>query len=197
MPFDERVITLEEYGYEKFRNELKRIGKENKTYDKRNIDWFDTLPDTFLDYDEWFFLFDGNKPAAFSTIQKYYNGCYRLLTRTYIYRDYRIFMNPRKADLDNPTMTMRLLPHQLNHIDCYTSAFVSMQSISRRPAISRYSSRMQAHTKLDWNLAPNMMLTCDKDYGKDCWQNIIYNGKKPDLQEMTIEEWKDKWQKSV
>lgn len=190
---DERIVTLEEYGHQKFRNELMRIGAENKTYDKRNIDWFDTLPDTFLDYEEWFFLFDGNTPAAFSSIQKYYDGCYRLLTRTYIYRDYRIFMNPRKADLDNPTMTMRLLPYQLNHIDGYTSTFVSMQGLSRRPAISRYSSRMQAHTKLDWDLSPNMMLTCDQDYGKDCWQNIIYNGKKPNLQEMTIEEWKDKW----
>lgn len=195
--FNQKVLTLEEYGHDNFRNELKRIGKENKAYNKRNIEWFDILPDTFLDYEKWFFLFDDDRPAAFSTIQKYYDGCYRLLTRTYIYRDYRMFTNPRKADHANPTMTMRLLPYQLDHVSGYRSVFVSMQSLSRRPAISRYSSRLQEHTNLDWNLAPNMMLTCAADHGKDCWQSIIYNGEKPDLQEMTIKEWKDKWQRSV
>ena len=92
---------------------------------------------------------------------------------------------------------MRLLPYQLEYIKGYESAFVSMQSISRRPAIERFAVKMQYRTKIDWNLAPNMMLTCDQDYGKDCWQSIIYNSKKPNLQEMNIKEWKDKWQKSV
>lgn len=194
---DKRIINLDEYGYKEFRKELIRIGNEKNTYDKRNIEWFDILPDTFFEYEEWFFLFDGNTPVAFSAIQKYNDGCYRLLTRTYIYRDYRIFMNPKVDKASAPSMTMHLIPAQLNHIKGYESAFISMQSLSRRPAIKRYGSRVQAHTNIDWNLAPNMMLTCDQDYGKDCWQSIIYNGKKPNLQEMTIEEWKDKWQKSV
>ena len=192
---NQKVITLEEYGYENFRNELIRLGKENKLYDKRNIEWFDILPDTFFDYEEWFFLFDDDKPVAFSTIQKYNEGTYRLLTRTYIYRDYRRFTNPKVDTFHSPTM--RLLPYQLDYIKGYESAFVSMQSLSRRKAIERFAIKMKYRTELDWNLAPNMMLTCDQDYGKDCWQSIIYNGKKPDLQEMTIGEWKDKWQKSV
>ena len=192
---DQKVLTLEEYGYENFRDELIRLGKENKLYDKRNIEWFDILPDTFLDYEEWFFLFDSDKPVAFSTIQKYYDGCYRLLTRTYIYRNYRRFTNPKVDTFHSPTM--RLLPYQLEYIKGYESAFVSMQSISRRPAIERFAVKMEYRTEIDWNLAPNMMLTCDQDYGKDCWQSIIYNGEKPNLQNMTIEEWKAKWQKSV
>jgi hypothetical protein len=192
---NQKVITLEEYGYRNFRDELIRLGKENKLYDKRNIEWFDILPNTFFDYEEWFFLFDDDKPVAFSTIQKYNEGTYRLLTRTYIYRDYRRFTNPKNDTFHSPTM--RLLPHQLNYIKGYSSAFVSMQSISRRPAIERFAVKMKYRTHLDWDLAPNMMLTCSGDYGKDCWQSIIYNGVKPNLQEMTIGEWKDKWQKSV
>jgi len=192
---NQKVLTLEEYGYENFRNELIRLGKENKLYDKRNIEWFDILPDTFFDYEEWFFLFDGDRPVAFSTIQKYYDGCYRLLTRTYIYRDYRRFTNPKVDTFHSPTM--RLLPYQLDYIKGYNSAFVSMQSISRRPAIERFSVKMKYRTHLDWALAPNMMLTCDQDYGKDCWQSVIYNGEKPNLKEITIKEWKDRWQKSV
>jgi hypothetical protein len=188
---NQKVITLKEYGLDRFWSELKRIREENKLYDKRNIEWFDILPDTFMNYPEWFFLFDDDKPVAFSTIQKYYDGCYRVLTRTYIYRDYRRFTNPKTDTFLSPTM--RILPYQLDYIKGYKTAFVSMQTLSRRQAIKYFSVKMNYRTSLDWNLADNMMLTCADDYGKDCWQNIIYNGEKPNLPEITIEEWKHRY----
>lgn len=188
---NQKVITLKEYGLDLFWSELKRIREENKLYDKRNIEWFDILPDTFMNYPEWFFLFDDDKPVAFSTIQKYYNGCYRVLTRTYIYRDYRRFTNPKTDTFLSPTM--RILPYQLEYIKGYETAFVSMQTLSRRQAIKYFSVKMNYRTNLEWNLEDNMMLTCDDDYGKDCWQNIIYNGEKPNLPEITIEEWKHRY----
>lgn len=188
---DQKVLTLKEYGLDNFRSELKKIKKENKLYNKRNIEWFDILPDTFMNYPEWFFLFDDDKPVAFSTIQKYYNGCYRVLTRTYIYRDYRRFTNPKKDTFLSPTM--RILPYQLEYIKGYETAFVSMQSLSRRQAIKYFSTKMNYRTNLEWDLINNMMLTCAGDYGKDCWQNIIYNGKKPNLPEISIEEWKRRY----
>jgi hypothetical protein len=188
---NQKVLTLEEYGYKNFKNELIRLGEENKIYDKRNIEWFEILPKTFLDYEEWFFLFDDDKPVAFSTIQKYYDGCYRVLTRTYIYRDYRRFTNPKLDTFLSPTM--RLLPYQLEYIKGYDTAFVSMQHLSRRPAIKRFKTKMEYHTKKDWELEEDMMLTCAEDWGKDCWQSIIYNGNKPNLQKITIEEWKKRY----
>lgn len=192
---NQKVITLEEYGYKNFYNELIRLGNENNIYDKRNAEWFDILPKTFLDYEEWFFLFDDDKPVAFSNIQKYYEGCYRLLTRTYIYRDYRRFTNPKDDTFLSPTM--RLLPYQLDYVNGYNSIFVSMQDLSRRPAIQRFSVKMKRHTSLEWELAPGMMLTCEQDWGKNCWQSVIYSGDKPNLPEITIDEWKQKYGKTV
>lgn len=193
---NQKVLTLQEYGIDNFWTELKRIREENKIYDRRNIEWFDILPDTFMQYPEWFFLFDIDKPVAFATIQKYYEGCYRMLTRTYIYRDYRRFVSP-KSDKSNTSPTMRLLPYQLDYIKGYDSAFISMQHLSRRPAIQRFANKLEYSTNLDWNMAPNMMLTCAEDYGKDCWQSIIYNGNKPKLPEITIEEWKQRYDRTV
>jgi hypothetical protein len=88
---------------------------------------------------------------------------------------------------------MRILPYQLEYIKGYETAFVSMQTLSRRQAIKYFSVKMNYRTSMDWNLADNMMLTCADDYGKDCWQNIIYNGEKPNLPEITIEEWKHRY----
>ena len=192
---DQKVITLEEYGFVKFQEELRRLGKSINPGDKRNLDWFEELPFTFMFYEEWFFLFDGDKPVAFAAVQDFGDNQYRLLTRTYIYRDYRRIFNPKKDHFESPTM--RILPYQLKHIGNYKSAFVSMQSLSRRPAIERFAYKMKYRTGKDWTLAPNMMLTTEQDWGKDCWQSIIYNGERPNLPEMTIEEWKAKWQKSV
>lgn len=188
---NQKVLTLKEYGSDQFLLELKRIREENKLYDKRNIEWFDILPDTFMNYPEWFFLFDDDKPVAFSTVQKYYEGCYRVLTRTYIYREYRRFTNPKFDTFYSPTM--RILPYQLDFIKDYRTAFVSMQHLSRRSAIQRFSVKMEYRTEKKWELAPNMVLTCAEDYGKDCWQSVIYNGEKPNLPDITIEEWKHRY----
>ena len=190
-----KVITLKEYGIDSFWTELKRIREENKLYDHRNIEWFDILPDTFMQYPEWFFLFDDDKPVAFATIQKFYDGCYRVLTRTYIYRDYRRFMNPKDDTFRSPTM--HILPYQLEYIKGYDTAFVSMQHLSRRAALKRFSIKMDRNTNLKWDLLPNMMLTCAEDYGKDCWQSIIYNGEKPNLPEITVDEWKQRYGRTV
>ena len=68
-----------------------------------------------------------------------------------------------------------------------------MQHLARRPAIETFADKLKARTGKDWNLADNMMLTCDDDYGKNCWQSIIYNGEKPKLPEITTEEWKHRY----
>jgi hypothetical protein len=188
---NQKVITLKEYGLDNFWTELKRIREENKLYDRRNIEWFDILPETFMTYPEWFFLFDNDEPVAFSTIQPFGSDTYRLLTRTYIYRNYRRFTNPKVDKFNSPTM--RILPYQLEYIKGYKSAFVSMQSLSRRPAIERFAKKLEYRTEKEWKLADNMLLTCTDDYGKDCWQSIIYNGEKPLLPEISIEEWKKRY----
>ena len=183
--FDQKILTLEEYGTLSFEKELKRLGAESNVYDKKNSEWFDILPTTYKKYIDWFFLFDGDKPVAFSTVQKYYSGCYRILTRTYIYRDYRRFTNPKMDTYLSPTM--RLLPYQLEYLTGYDTAFVSMQGTNRRNAIKRFKNKIEYHTKDNWHLSSRMLQTCGG--GKDCWQNVIYKGIPPQLNDMSIEEY--------
>ena len=182
---DKNIVTLEEYGVRSFLNELKRLGEEGNLYDARNKEWFEILPKTYERYVDWFFLFDGEEPMAFSTIQKYYSGCYRVLTRTYIYRDYRRFTNPKMDTYLSPTM--RLLPYQLEYLTGYDTAFVSMQGTSRRNAIKRFQKKIEYHTSDKWHLSSGMLQTCGG--GADCWQNVIYKGIAPQLNAMRIEEY--------
>jgi len=182
---NQKILTLDEYGKDNFIKELKRLGKQNNLYDKRNREWFEILPNNFEKYIDWFFLFDGDKPMAFSTIQKYYDGCYRVLTRTYIYRDYRRFTNPKVDTFLSPTM--RLLPYQLEYLTGYDTAFVSMQGTNRRDALKRFKTKIEYRNKDKWHLSSHMLQTCGG--GKDCWQNVIYNGKAPKLNYMSIEKY--------
>ena len=188
---EQKIITLKEYGADRFWSELKRIREEDEVYNKRNIEWFDVLPETFLNYPEWFFMFDGDKPVVFSTMQKYYDGCYRVLTRTYVYREYRRFSIPKITSEYAPGI--EILKRQLEYLKDYKSIFVSMQHLGRRPALERFANKLENKTGISWTLAENMMLTCDDDYGKNCWQSIIYNGEKPKLPEITTEEWKHRY----
>ena len=182
---NQKILTLDEYGKDNFIKELKRLGDQNNLYDKRNREWFQILPNSFEKYIDWFFLFDSDKPMAFSTIQKYYDGCYRVLTRTYIYRDYRRFTNSKVDTFLSPTM--RLLPYQLEYLTGYDTAFVSMQGTNRRDALKRFKTKIEHHTKENWYLSSHMLQTCGG--GKDCWQNVIYNGIPPKLNSMSIEEY--------
>lgn len=190
---NQKIVTLSEYGLKNFKNELLRLKNENNIYDKTNHDWFDMLPKKIENYLEWFFLFDNDEPVAFSTIQKYYSGCYRVLTRTYIYRKYRRFTNPKHDNINNPTISMRLLPSQLSYIGKYKTIFVSMQDLKKRNSLKIFKQRIENFTNAQWELSPNMVLTCDKDWGKTCWQNVIYNGLKPALDSITIDEWKNRY----
>lgn len=191
---NQRIITLKEYGVENFRSELLRLKNENSVYNKKNQDWFDYLPDRIDRYLEWFFLFDDNEPVAFSTIQEYYPGCYRILTRSYIYRKYRRFTNPKYNDKNNPTMMMRILPYQLNFLNNYDTIFVSMQDLKNRKTLDIFKDRISDYTNLKWQMDPNMLLTCDQDWGSTCWQNIIYHGEHPKLQSITTDEWKQRYE---
>lgn len=190
-PINQRVIKLDEYGKHNFKKELIKIGSEKNVYDQTNIDWFDTLSQNFEKYEEWFFLFDEEEPVAFSTIQKYYDGCYRLLTRTYIYRKYRRFTSPKDDTFMSPTMC--ILPYQLDCIKDYKTAFMSMQDLKKRNALRRFSLKAAKRTNKNWTMHPDMILTCDKDWGETCWQSIVYDGEEPNLQKITIEEWKNRY----
>lgn len=180
-----KIITLRDYGIDNFWTELKKIGEDNKIYDKRNIGWFDILPDTFMRYPEWFFLFDDNKPVAFSTIQEYYKGCYRICTRTYIYRDYRRFTHPKNDMVFSPSQHLALA--QLDYLKNWDSVFVSMQGLNRRKTIERFKFKIEYRSGLKWTLPKDMFQTCLPACDPDCYQNIVYNGEEPNLNKMSIE----------
>ena len=84
------VITLQQFGEQRFLDELKIFEQQNYTGDVRNRDWFSRIPEIYKTrFIEWFFLVDNNILTAFATIQEFYPGCFRLLTRTYYNPEYR------------------------------------------------------------------------------------------------------------
>jgi hypothetical protein len=194
---DPKVMTLKEFGEDNFIQTLKLLEAENHRSDERNRSWFEEIPrvykrERFL---EWFFLMDGDDLAAFSTIQQYYPGCYRILTRTYILRDYRRFTFPDNDTLKSPTM--HLLPAQLKWLGAYDTVFMSMQGMRRRRAIARFVNKVKIQMGQDWILHPEMVQTCVNDDDSNCWQNVIYNGTAPRLKSISVDEYQSRWPKEV
>ncbi len=188
---DPKVITIDDFGVARFVELLKDIKAQENIFDQKNQNWFDVLPNTFLNYPDWFFLMDGDDLVAFSTIQEYNPLCYRILTRTYITREYRRFTNPRHDTFKSPTMHM--LPAQLEWLGGYDTVFMSMQGLKRREAIQRFATKINIHLDQQWKLCDNMMQTCNNPADNNCWQNIIYHGDQPKLDTMTIERYQQLW----
>lgn len=184
---DPKIITLEDYGKDNFLKELDRLKNESYVYDKKNADWFENLPITFEDdkFLDWFFLYDENRPVAFSTIQQYYRGCYRICTRTYIYRNYRRFTHPKNDIVFSPSQHLALA--QMKYLKTWESVFVSMQGLKRRNSIRRFKTKIEYRSGLNWNVPDGMFQTCEPACDADCYQNIVYNGMRPKLNEMDIE----------
>jgi len=180
-----KVVTLSEFGEERFLNELKLLDAAQHAGDARNSDWFAHLEKCYnTKFAEWFFLLDNDKLAAFATIQEFYEGCYRLLTRTYIYPDYRRFTLPAHDKRFSPSLY--ILPRQLEYIQQYKTVFISMQDLKRRNSLARYAQKLEG----EWILHPEMIQTCATPGDKNCWQNVIYNGKELELNSMPISDWK-------
>ena len=54
-----KVITLQQFGEQRFLDELKIFEQENHTGDVRNRDWFSRIPEIYkTHFIEWFFLVD-------------------------------------------------------------------------------------------------------------------------------------------
>lgn len=186
-----RVLTLDQFGEDRFLEEMSKIKQYNAVYDQTNIDWWDSLPKRYKQFVDWFFLMDGDQLAAFSCIQNYYPGCYKMLTRLYIYRDYRRFTNPKNDTLYSPSM--RLLETQLMYLGHQDTLMIAVQDLRKRNVLTRYINKLNNFFDYDWQLHPEMVLTCDKDWGETCWQNLIYTGSKPSLPTISIDEWKNRY----
>jgi hypothetical protein len=187
---NQKIKTLDEVGEKYFLNQLKILGELNHVADQKNKNWFEVLPYSYKKYPQWFFLFDDDKPVAFSTIQEFNPGEFRVLTRTYIYLDYRRATQLKMDTFNSPTM--RILPEQLKYINGYKTAFVSMQS-GRSNALKRFGRKLEYRTNLQWTLCENMHQTCNNCNDPECWQNIIYNGTSPNLKQMTRERYTELW----
>ncbi len=184
---DPKIITLDQYGNDKFISELDRLGRESYIFDKKNSDWFENLPKTYKDpkFLDWFFLYDEDRPVAFATIQRYYDGCYRICTRTYIYREYRRFTHPKDDKVFSPSQHLALA--QIKYLKQWDSIFVSMQGLRRRNSIERFKTKIEYRTGLDWTVPDSMFQTCEPACDPDCFQNIVYNGEEPKLNKMSFE----------
>lgn len=197
-PIDQKVIRLKEYGEDKFIEEMQRLKEEANVYDWRNLEWFDYLPNEYNDskYLDWFFLFDGDEPVAFSTIQSYYPGCYRVLTRTYVYRKYRRFTHPKNDQYMSPTICM--LQHQIKYLNermGFDTIFASMQSLKRYNTILRWKNKAELRSGLEWHAVDGMMQTCDDPNNFQCFQNVVYSGEHPKNDIIKYEEYEKRWPK--
>jgi hypothetical protein len=180
-----KVLTLQEFGEDRFIQELKKLDEQNFIGDQRNSDWFTHIAKVYkTKFSEWFFLLDDDKLAAFATIQEFYPGCYRLLTRTYIYPDYRRFRLPDNDQMLSPSLY--IFPVQMEYIQQYKTVFVSMQDLKRRKSLERYMQKLGD----GWKMHPNMVQTCQTPNDANCWQNVIYKGAELELPSVTIDEWK-------
>lgn len=186
-----KVVTLSEFGEDRFLRTLKQLKKENNLFDARNSNWFEVLPYSYKKYEEWFFLLDPKDEdlVAFSTIQKYYEGCYRICTRTYVMRQWRRFVLPKDDMMYTPTLYFTFA--QLNYIQQWKTIFISMQSLKRRPTIKRLKTKLDWRTPLEWTVPDYFYQTCENPDDPNCFQNIIYNGEPPKLNRMTLEDYRN------
>jgi hypothetical protein len=179
------VVTLEKFGEERFLQELKIFSEQNFNGDKRNRDWFSRIPQIYKKrFKEWFFLIDKDQLIAFATIQEFYPGCYRLLTRTYYNPIYR--RKHLAYERNYKTPAMYLLDSQLDYLKDYKTLFISMQDISRRKVLTNVMNKINSN----WSLHPNMVQTCQEVNDANCWQNVIFTGDEIKLPSITIDEWK-------
>ena len=184
---DQKVITLDEFGEDRFLTLLSDLKVTNHPADSRNMDWFEFIPQQYKDpkYLEWFFLMDGNNFVAFSTIQEYKPMTYRCMTRTYVNRRYRSLFSVR--DPKAITVTGHFLPIQLEFLGDWQTAFLTRQDPARRRSFERTRGRAEYWTGKKWIYHDKLIKTFDNEQSPDAWQNVIYNGEEPDLPQMTVE----------
>lgn len=191
-----KVVTLKDFGEDRFVDELQYLKDLNHPSDERNREWLEQLQITYVDdrYKDWFFLVDGDKMLAFATIQPFYSGCYRMVTRLYQIPEIRRFTEPRFDKHFSPSL--RILTEQLKHLDRWDTLVVSVQDSSRRRFAERYINKLIYRTGLNWQLNSDMMNVGDNLYHRDYWQIVMYAGKKPNFHEMSIERYNQiTWQK--
>lgn len=184
---NQKVITLEEFGEDRFLDLLSDLRISNHLFNSRNADWFKYIPLEYNDskYLEWFFLMDNNNFVAFSTIQEYKPMTYRCMTRTYVDRKYRSLFSVR--DPKAITVTGHFLPAQLDFLGGWKTAFLTRQDPKRRRSFERTRGRAEYWTQKKWDYHPRLIKTFDDPDNPEAWQNVIYNGEEPDLSNMEIE----------
>jgi len=188
---NQKVITLKEFGSQRFLDTLEELKKRNNTSDARNSDWFEYIPKEYKDnkYLDWFFLMDDKDLVAFSTIQQYDYGVYRCMTRTYVTRKYRSFVSVKANDAI--TVTGHFLPIQLEYLNAWKSVFITRQDPKRRRSFERTRARAEYWTGYDWIYHKDLIQTFDNEQSPDAWQNVIYNGSEPELKTISIERYNE------
>lgn len=189
-----KVITLNEFGEDAFISLLQNLAV-NCT--DKNKYWFPVLLNNYKKYIEWFFAIDEDGEfAAFSTIQKFYDGCYRVLTRSYVVDKHRrsnllAYRKPvistENHHLSPPSyMIQTQLKYLANEFD---TIFISFEDVRKSRVTVNMSRKLEINTGLIWTVGEGMYLTCPDHSSKNCWQNVCYSGVEPNLQKISKEEW--------
>ncbi len=178
------VVGIDTFGEQHFLDVLQTL---SDTSTDRNRDWFPALIKSYQRYHHWSFLMNDTELVAFAGVQPFGPGTYRLLTRTYIYPNYRRFFLPAD-DLVNSPATY-LVKHQLDQLPEYSSLFVSLEHLQRRSSIIRLARKLSRATGREWQAPPMMYQTCPNVDSPNCWQNIAYYGDPPILETMSYEDY--------
>ena len=189
------VIKLKEFGEDRFVSILQNLKETNLD---RNRSWWEPLLRQYFDtrrYLEWFFVIEeSGELQGFSTIQQFYPKAFRVLTRCFIYPQYRRPVLPKYDTFMSPASYM--INSQLMYLqDEYETAFISLEGIKRNRTIINMAKKMEINTGLQWSVGEYMYQTCANSESSSCWQNICYTGKEPSLAKMSRDDWIEKYGK--
>jgi len=189
-----QVITLDEFGEDRF---IRLLTELTTSVKDKNRDWFPILLKNYKKYAEWFFAIDDNNEfAAFSTIQEFYTGCYRVLTRHYVVDKHRrsnlLAYRKPVTQFENHHLSPAsyIIQRQLEYLNGnFNTIFISFEHINRSRVTVNMSRKLEVNTGLKWLVGDSMYLTCADHTSQSCWQNICYSGNEPILDKISRQEW--------
>lgn len=197
-----RIVTVRNYPDRELKLR-KYLSHLSETSSDRNAHWFPALlkGDFYLNNDsylDWFLLLNSDDEiTAFSTIQQFYPGCFRLVTRCFLNNNLRrSYLPEHDTRVDTPASLM--VNEQLKYLNyTYDTVFITLEKLNRKNTIKHMANKMTISSNIKWIAHDKMMFTCKKfEYSKDdsaCWQNICFSGNPPNLKEMTHDEYRSRF----
>lgn len=191
-----KILNLENYE-EEFLNICKKFYNSND----RNREWFNpdlpwSVVNRYKQYPYWTFLLDeDNKFIAMSCIQTHFfpNNCARLLTRTFYNPEVR--RSHFAYEINEKTPAMYMFKDQLAwaYSQRIENLFLSVEYLRRKKSIDKFVSKINDTYNCSWSVLDDLYQTYPKDDDPYSWQVVAANTLNLPLKKITIDKWKDEY----